>query len=187
MVTPNVSFMPEYDAVRVTGVFVVTVPPLTANVVAMAPCGMVTLDGSVASAGDELRAMVAPPLGAADVMATLQVAIDGGVMDTALQENPFRLSGKIVTVPPVVEIGTDDPTALAASLLMSCSDDELSVVELDNASRTEATTPPAIGVALGPDSTQVSEPGLLLQETDLFAVAAAGPAAIVADEKSRVE
>jgi hypothetical protein len=184
---PNVSLMPEYDAVKVTGVLSVTVPPLTANVVEAAPCGIATLAGTVALVEDERRSIATPAPGAADVKATLQVAVDGGVIDTESHQNPFRLSGKIVTVPPVVETGSDEPVASAAPLWASSSDDDVSVAELDNASSTDATTPLAIGVALGPDSTQIREPAVLLQDTYLFAAAAAGPAVTVAEEKSKVE
>lgn len=187
MVTPNVSFTPEYDAVKVTGVLFVTAPALTANVVETAPCEIATLDGNTAPAGDELSVIMAPPGGAGDVKATLQVAVDGGVIDTELQENPSRLSGKIVTVPPVVAVGSEEPEASAALLFTSCSGDDRSAVELDSPSNTEATMPLGIGAALGPDTTQVTEPELLLQKTVLFAAAAAGPAATVADEKSTVE
>jgi hypothetical protein len=187
MVKPNVSLMPEYDAVKVTGVLFVTVPPLTSNVVEAAPSGIATLAGTVALAEDERRAIATPALGAADVKATLQVVVDGGVIDTESHQNPFILSGKIVTVPPVVEIGSDEPVGSAASLRASCSDDDVSVAELDNASNTEATTPLPIGVALGPDSTQVRERAVLLQDTDLFAAAAAGPVVMVAEVKSTVE
>jgi hypothetical protein len=70
--------------------------------------------------------------------------------------------------------------------LVSCSDDDVSVV-LDNASNTVATIPLARDVALEPDSVQVDEPVLLLQERDLFAAVASGPAVTAADEKSSVE
>jgi hypothetical protein len=110
MVTPNVSFIPERDAVKVTAVGLVTVAAPTVNVVEVAPCATVTLHGK-APEGDELRVTVVPPLGAAEVNATLHVAVDGGVSDTELHENPFKLKGKIVTVPFVVDIATKEPVA----------------------------------------------------------------------------
>jgi hypothetical protein len=183
-VRPKVSFTPEYDAVKVTAVGVVTDPALTVNIAEVEPCGIVTLDGSLVPAGDELRVMIAPPLGAADDKATMQLAVDGGMRDTELHENPSRPTGTIVTVPPVVEIGSDDPVASDASLFVSCTDDDVSVVVLDTVSDTVATTPLSIG-ASRPESTQIAEPALLLQDSDL--PAAAGPAATVADEKSTVE
>ena len=185
MVRPNVSLAPAYDAFKVTGVGLVTVPALTVNVAELAPCATVTLDGSLAPAGEELRATVAPPLGAADVKATVQVAVEGGVMDTELHENPFRPSWIIVTVPPVLDTDTDEAAALAPSSFVSCIDDEVSVVVPDSIRDTVATTPLSTAVVFSPHNTHVAEPALLLQESDLFA--AAGPAAIVADEKSTVE
>jgi len=79
----------------------------------------VTLDGMVASAGDELNAIVAPPLGAAAVTTTVQEVVDGGVIDTELHENWLRPNGVIVTLPPVLATARADPAALAASLLVS--------------------------------------------------------------------
>lgn len=86
-----------------------------------------------------------------------------------------------------MDTGRDEPDTLAASLLVNCIDDEVSVVELDKPSDTVATTPVAIGVESGPDSTHVMEPALVLQKMDLFAAVAAGPAANVTDEKSTME
>ena len=59
MVTTNVSPSPLYVAVKVTGVGLVTDSAPTVNVVEVEPCGIVTLDGRLASAGDELRATAA--------------------------------------------------------------------------------------------------------------------------------
>jgi hypothetical protein len=185
MVSPNVSLMPESDAVKLTKVELNTVPALTVNVVEVAPWGIVTLDGTLALAGDELRAMVAPPLGAGDDMVTVQVAVASGMSNTELHENPLRSSGRIVTVPPLVDIGSDEPVASEASPFVSCIDEDVSLVALDNARDTVATTPVEIGVELSQYSTQVAEPAPFLQVRDLFA--AAGPAATVADEKSAVE
>jgi hypothetical protein len=139
----------------------------------------------LAPAGFELRAMVAPPLGAADVKATVQVVVAGGVSDTALHENPFRASWVIVTVPPVVDIDSDEPVPSEAPLLLvNCSDEDVFFVVLDTVSETVATTPLAMGVELSPISTQVVEPVPLLQKRDLFV---SEPTAKVAAEKSTVE
>ncbi len=187
MVSPNVSLMPESDAVKLTKVELNTVPALTVNVVEVAPWGIVTLDGTLALAGDELRAMVAPPLGAGDDMVTVQVAVASGMSNTELHENPLRSSGRIVTVPPLVDIGSDAEPVMSEAIAFceSCIDEDVSLVALDNARDTVATTPVEIGVELSQYSTQVAEPAPFLQVRDLFA--AAGPAATVADEKSAVE
>lgn len=87
----------------------------------------------------------------------------------------------------MVDTGRDEPDPLAASLVVNCNADDVSVVELDTPSDTVATTPVAIGVESGPDSTHVMEPAVVLQKTDLFAAVAAGPAANVTDEKSTLE
>ena len=126
---------------------------------------------------------MAPPLGAADVKATVQVVVAGGVSDTALHENPFRASCGIVTVPPVVDIDTVEPVASAPTLFVNCSHDDVFFVVFDTTRDTVATTPLVIGVE-DPISTQVVEPAMLLQKRDLFP---SKPIANVADEKSTIE
>jgi hypothetical protein len=139
----------------------------------------------LAPAGFELSAIVAPPLGAADVKATVQVVVAGGVSDTALHENPFRANWVIVTVPPVVDNDSDEPVPSEAPLLfVNCSGEEVFFVVLDTVRETVATIPLAIGVEFSPMSTQVVEPAPLLQKRDLFV---SEPTANVADEKSTVE
>ena len=159
----NVEFTPAYDAVKVTAVGLATVPALSVNVVDVAPCAIVTLDGILTTAGDALSATTTPPLGAANVRATVHVAVAGGVMVNGLQENPFSPSGIIVTVPPVVDTVIDEPEGFDASLLANCSDDDVSVVKLDTPKDTVATTPLPMGVASGPESTHVIEPAVVLQ------------------------
>jgi len=92
-----------------------------------------------------------------------------------------------VTVPPLADVAIAPPCASAATLLANWTREEVFVVELDTSSDIVATTPFKIGVQLGPHSTQVVAPGLLLQAIDLFAVMATGPAVTSADEKSTVE
>ena len=186
-VTPNVSLTPEYDAVKVTSVGVATVPPLRVNVPEVDPCAMVIFDGRIAPEGDELSAMVAPPLGAADVSATVHVAVDGGAIDTELHENPFKPNAPIATVPPVVVIGMAEPPASDETAFVSWTNEDLLVVELDNTSDTVATTPLPIVSALSPQTKHVNDPNFVLHESDLFAAVATGPAARVAEEKSVVE
>jgi hypothetical protein len=164
----------------------VTVPALTVNVPEAEPWGMLRLDGKVASAGDELRATLTA-LGALLVNSTVHVAVEGGVSDTELQENPLRPSGVIVTVPPVTVVASMEPPASAESGLESCKVEDVSVVVLDKANAMVATTPVPIVVAFDPDNTQITEPAPGTQSTDLLAAVAAGPAETVAEEKSAVE
>ena len=106
IVNPKASLTPEYDAVIVTNVEDETVPALAVNVADVDPCGIVTEDGMSAPVGDELRAMVEPPVGAMPVSATLQVDTAGGAMEMGLHENPFKLGCTMVTVPPLVATET---------------------------------------------------------------------------------
>ncbi len=82
------------------------------------PCGTVTLDGNVASAGDELSPTETPPLEAAPNNVTVQVVVVGGVSDTALHVNPFKPFA-IVIVPAVAEIGSAAAVASAALPVVS--------------------------------------------------------------------
>ena len=186
-VTLNVDFTPEYDAVNVTDVALVTVVPLIVNVVEVEPAGIVTL-GKLTSAGEALSPIAAPPLGAGPVRATVQVEVAGGVNDKGLQENPFNPGGVIVTVAPVAATASDEPVASEASPLVSWSAADESVVELETTSASVATVPVARVVAFWPDSTQVNEPAVVeLHWSDLFAAVPAAPAANVAELKSVVE
>lgn len=76
MVTPDVTLAPEYVAVKVTEVDVLTVPALTVNVPEVAPCGIVTLEETLAATLLELESdTTTPPLGAACVRVTVPVPI----------------------------------------------------------------------------------------------------------------
>ena len=160
-------------------------PALRVNVPELDPCGITMLDGMIAPAGDELSATVTPPLGAADVNATVHVAVDGGVIDTALHENPFSPNDEIVTVAPLPDTASEEPPPSEASRFVRLTADDGFVLELDTPMATVATTPLPIVAALEPESTHVNDPVFELHDKDLFP--AAGPAANVADEKSAVE
>ncbi len=86
----NVDFAPEYDALKVTTVDVLTVPAVAENVADVAPCGTVTLVGTVAEAGEAVIAMDAPPVPAAPVSETVQVDVADCAMDSGLQVRLFR-------------------------------------------------------------------------------------------------
>jgi hypothetical protein len=98
-------------------VCVVTLPAVTEKVVEVEPWRIVTVDGIVTSAGDELRSIVAPPLFGAVVSATVHVDPTAGLTATGLHEKPLR-PGTIVTTPPLLEIGrVVAPVPAAISLI----------------------------------------------------------------------
>lgn len=89
-VNPNVVVTPEYIAVNVTGVDMVTLPAPNVKVAEVAPDATVTNAGTVAAEGFELEsATTAPPAGAGAVRLTVPVppwplAMVPGDTDTAL-------------------------------------------------------------------------------------------------------
>ena len=115
MVNPNVSVTPEYDAVSVTNVADAIVAALAVKVAEVDPCGIVTEEGMIAPAGDELNVTVEPPLGAALVSAIVQVDVVGGAIEMGLQENPFKLGCRMVTVPPFVVRASEAAVVSAAT------------------------------------------------------------------------
>lgn len=163
-----------------------TVDALAVNVAEVAPCAIVTVGGNRAPEGEDVRAIAAPPIGAGDVRATVQLEVDGGAMACGLHEKPFKLDWLIVTVPPVVETPSIVPAPSDATAFSTCKTDVGCVDEDDTVSDTVAMTPPEIGVAFMPHKTHVLDPGALLQDTDLFTAAAAGPMVTPIDEKSAV-
>jgi len=97
-----------------------TLPAVAENVIEDEPCGIVTVAGTFAAAGDELREIVAPPLSAADVRETVQVDPMDGVNVVGVHESVLR-SGvwRIVTVVPLTEVGMAAPTESADTALVS--------------------------------------------------------------------
>lgn len=75
----------------------------------------------------------------------------------------------------------------AAEPFVSWTTDDVSSVDGEIVSPTEATTPLETVLELIPQSTHVEVPELLLQEICLPAAVAAAPAVTVADVKSTVE
>ncbi len=169
-----------------TGVAALTVSAVTANVADVWPCGMVTVAGAFAPAGDELIPIVAPPLNAAKVSEAEQVEPEDGLIEIGLQVNPFKVGvWTIVTVPPVADVAIAAPVESAETPLLSWTGEDVSAVEAARVRVTEATTLFGIARELSPHTRQVAVPALLLQDRVLFADAA--PAAKVADVKSVVE
>lgn len=169
-----------------TVVCVVRLSAVTENVVEAEPWGIVTVDGIVTSAGDELRLMVAPPLPAAAVSATVQVDPVAGLTATGVHEKPLR-PGMIVTTPPLPEIGRVVAPVPAAISLVNWTSEDVSVVEVETVREIVATTPLGIVESFRPDTMHREIPALVAHVTDLLAPVATGPAAIVIDEKSTVE
>lgn len=123
-----------------TGVELLTFPAVTENVVEVEPLGTVTDDGTFAPAGDEVKVIVAPALGAADVRLTVQVDPPDGLIEAGLHEKPFKLGARMVTVPPVAEVDREVPVESAIITLESWTEDDVSVVDPDNVRVSVATT-----------------------------------------------
>jgi hypothetical protein len=129
---------------------------------------------------------IVPPLGAAEVSATVQVDPAEGVSDVGLHEMPLKTGvWRIVTVLPLTEVGIEAPVEPADTPLVSWTDDEVSCVESAKVSVTEATTLLGMVSELSPQTRQVAVPVPLLQERDLSE--SADPSAKDADVKSVVE
>jgi hypothetical protein len=163
-----------------------TVPAVTGNVAEVDPCGTVTDAGTLAAEEDALSVTIAPPLGAADVSATVQVDPADDVSDVGLHEMPLNTGvWKIVTVPPLTDVGIEAPVEPADRPLASWINDEVSGVESAKVSVTEATTLLGRLWELSPQTRQVAVPAPLLQERDLSE--SSDPSAKDADVKSVVE
>ncbi len=185
-VIPKAVLLLTYDAVKVTEVAVLTLPALTEKVVDVDPCGTVTFDGTVATAGDALIATAAPPLGAAAVSVTVHVEPVEGLTEVGVQARLLKAAVReIVTVPPAAEVATAAPFGSAEIPLVSWTAEELAVVELASVRVTEATTLEGIDELFRPQTMQVAVPVEFAQESVFFVSAA--PEAKVADVKSVVE
>jgi hypothetical protein len=98
----------------------VTAPASIANKVEVDPCGTVTVDGTVTTAGDALIPMTAPPLGAGDVSVTVQVEPNNGVREVGVQVRPLMAGACwMVTVPPLAEVDIAAPVESAETPLVS--------------------------------------------------------------------
>ena len=163
-----------------------TEPAVTEKLAEVEPCGIVTPEGTLAPDGDEVSAIVVPPLKAGEVSVTVQVDPVDGLTDAALHDKLLKLVVCwIVTVPPLAVVDSGFPKVSLVVGLLICTEDDVFKVDPDTARVTVATMPFESAVELSPHKTHVEVPGVLLQESDLFV--AAGPVAIVAEEKSEVE
>lgn len=153
-----------------TGVVVATVFAVTEKVVDVAPCGTVTVEAMLTSAGDEFRLIVVPPLPAAEVRSTVQVDTIGGVINIGLQEKPFSPGAwTIVTVPPLADAEIAAADGFAAAGLKICTAEEVFEVEGETFSETVATTPSETLPELSPHKMHLKLPVWFSQETDLLA------------------
>lgn len=74
MVKENVSLIPPYEAVRVTGVAALTTAGITGNVTDVEPCGTVTVLGTAADAGLEVdKETTTPPVPAGAVRVSVAI------------------------------------------------------------------------------------------------------------------
>jgi hypothetical protein len=80
---------------------------VTGKVAEVEPSGTVTVAGIVTKAGDALSAIVAPPLNAADVSATVQVDPADGVSDAGLHDRLLRTGAGGLTVRPNVTLAPE--------------------------------------------------------------------------------
>jgi len=166
-VIPNVSVTPEYEALSVAGVTLVTGLAVVVKVAEVLAAGTVIEDGIVTTAGEADKPMIAPLLGAAGIIATVQVVPAGGVKEFVAHEKPFK-EGCRVTVPPVLLIDNGSPDASAATAVTSCTWEDPSAGATAGVRLTVATTPFESGETLAPQSKQVATPGALLHDRDLF-------------------
>jgi hypothetical protein len=158
----------------------------TGNVAELEPSGTVTVAGTVATAGDALRSITAPPPSAVEESVTVQVDPADSVRDTGLHDMPLnRGVWRIMTVPPLAEVDIPAPTELAETPFVSWTGEVESGGEFANVSVSEATTLFGIVKELRPQTKHVAVPSPLLHDRDLSA--SAEPIAKVADVKSVVE
>jgi hypothetical protein len=148
----------------------VTLFAVTENVIDVAPCGTVTAEGRLTSAGEELTLTVAPPLPAAEVRATVQVDAVEGVIDTGLHEKPFSPGVcTMVTVPPLADANIAPADGFAAAGAKILTGDEVFEVEAETFKETVATTPLGIVPELRPERMHCMLPVRFSQKTDLLA------------------
>jgi hypothetical protein len=93
----------------------------------------------------------------------------------------------IITTPPLVEVRMALLSGATAKSFVRTRDEVVLEVELESVKATVARTPSGITVEFRPQATHVEVPAPLVQETDLLAAMAAGPAATFAEVKSDVE
>jgi hypothetical protein len=169
-------------AVRSTAVVDPTADPAEApKVVEADPAGTVTEEGIETLELFFESATAWPPLGAAALKVTVQVADPGGVRVPGVQFRLLTVTGgggagwEIVTVPLLPEDVMELPAADTADVFEICTVLEVAAVPEAMVTFTTATTPFAIGVVLNPVTRQMALPELVEHETDFPAAEAAVP------------
>lgn len=165
-----------------------TEPAVTENVVLTEPPGTVTVAGTGRTALLLERATATPPAGATCVSCAVQVDEAAGSSAAGVQLSDERAGvggGRLTcTRPPVAVKEIAEPAGEAAiGCAMRIARDMLEELVLSVAFTT-ATTPSPSGVPLGPQSMHLTEPLEELQDIDLPAAVATGPAVTVRALKS---
>ena len=134
---------------------------------------MVTLEGTVTTALEELVETLWPPAGAAPDKVMVQVDWLPAWMEAGLHATPATVGGGVatVTVPPVAVKGIDVPSAVAPFGLVT------PIAAVDGVvSVRVATVPFEIVVVLIPYPTHTAEVAVILHPSDLPAAVMAPPA-----------
>jgi hypothetical protein len=156
-------------------------------------------DGTVTEVGIETlelffeRDTTCPPLGAAPLKVTVQLADPGGVRVPGVQLKLVTVRSvggggcEMVTVPLLLEDGIEVPEADDADVFEICTTLDVAAVPAAMVTLTTATTPFAIGVVLNPATRQVAVPELVEHDTDFPAPEAAAPVVtLIADSTDGV-
>jgi hypothetical protein len=156
-------------------------------------------DGTVTEVGIETlelffeRDTTCPPLGAAPLKVTVQLADPGGVRLPGVQLKLVTVGSvggwgcEMVTVPLLLEEGIEVPEADDADAPEICTTLEVAAVPAAMVTLTTATTPFAIGVVLNPVARQMAVPELVEHVTDFPAAEAADPVVtLIADSTDGV-
>jgi hypothetical protein len=169
-------------AVRSTAVVALTADPADAVNPALAePAGTVTEEGIETLELFFERDTDTPPLGAAPLKVTVQLADPGGVRVPGVQVRLLTVGTEggggceMLTVPLLPEDGIEPPAAETADVPEICTSLDVAAVPEAMVALTTATTPFAMGVALNPATRQVAVPELIEHETDFPAAEAVAP------------
>jgi hypothetical protein len=176
-------------ATSTTVVLALTVKAFTVNPAVVDPAATVTDDGTVTLAAPPAPVVtVSAPVGAGADTVTVHEAEPGVVVVAGVQASEVTVNGGLIlTCPPVAVTLRGLALAVDPILLVIWIADEVFTVVGETVNVAVATTPLAMVVTLKPDNKQVYDPDPALQDMDLPAATAAGPAATLTDVKSVAE